>query len=276
VAIASRTDTIAPSPPPLPPSQPHLPRLQLPSPRRRAPGSGRLLEGLSVVLPCFNEDENVEAAVADAIAAARLASEHYEVLVVDDGSADDTARVVGPLVAADRAVRLLVHPINLGYGAALKTGIEAARMPWVLLTDSDLQFDLTEIESFLPYAESSDLVMGYRIDRKDPFTRRANAKAWNWLVRLLLRVPVRDVDCAFKLIRRDLLSELELVSSGATISPELIARSSQLGATITEIGVHHKPRVAGKQSGANPRVVFRAFRELAQLRQALRPVVRAS
>jgi glycosyltransferase involved in cell wall biosynthesis len=235
-----------------------------------------VLAGLSVVLPCFNEEANVEAAVADAIAAARLATERYEVLVVDDGSTDDTARVAGRLVAANRAVRLLVHPINLGYGAALRTGIEAASMPWVLLTDSDLQFDLTEIESFLPYADSSDLIVGYRIDRRDPFTRRANAKAWNWLVRLLLTLPVRDVDCAFKLIRRDLLSELELVSSGAMISTELIARCSQLGATPTEIGVHHKPRVAGKQSGANPRVVLRAFQELVRLRQALRPVVRAS
>jgi glycosyltransferase involved in cell wall biosynthesis len=234
------------------------------------------LAGLSIVLPCFNEEANVEAAVAGAIAAARLASERHEVLVVDDGSTDDTARVVGRLVAADRAVRLLVHPINLGYGAALRTGIEAASLPWVLLTDSDLQFDLMEIESFLPYAESSDLVVGYRIDRKDPLARRANAKAWNWLVRLLLALPVRDVDCAFKLIRRDLLSELELVSSGATISTELIARCSRLDARLTEIGVHHKPRVAGKQSGANPRVVFRAFRELVRLRQALRPVVRAS
>jgi glycosyltransferase involved in cell wall biosynthesis len=228
------------------------------------------------VLPCFNEAENVEAAVREAIASARLVSEQYEVLVVDDGSSDDTARRVGRLVARDRAVRLLVHPINLGYGAALRTGIDSALMPWVLLTDSDLQFDLTEIERFLPFAESSQLIVGYRIDRQDPIGRRANAKAWNWLVHVLFTLPVRDVDCAFKLIRRDLLSELELVSSGAMISTELIARSSNLGATLTEVGVHHRPRVAGKQSGASPLVVLRAFRELFRLRQALRPVVPAS
>jgi glycosyltransferase involved in cell wall biosynthesis len=224
----------------------------------------------------LNEAANVETAVTEARAAARLVSERHEVVVVDDGSTDDTARNVGRLVAEDRAVRLLVHQINLGYGAALRTGIEAACMPWVLLTDADLQFDLTEIESFLPFAESSDLIVGYRIARKDPLGRRANAKAWNWLVKQLFTLPVRDVDCAFKLIRRDLLRELELVSSGAMISTELIARCSQMGANLTEVGVHHRPRVAGKQSGASPRVVVRAFRELFQLRQALQPVVPAS
>ena len=218
----------------------------------------------------------MEAAIVEAIAAARLVSEHYEVVVVDDGSADSTAREAGKLVAANRAVRLVVHPMNLGYGAALRTGIDAARMPWVLLTDSDLQFDLTEIQTFLPFAQSYDLIVGYRIDRKDPLVRRANAKAWNWLVRQVFTLPVRDVDCAFKLIRRDLLSELELVSSGAMISTELVARCSNMGAALTEIGVHHRPRLAGKQSGADPRVVMRAFQELLRLRQALRPVVPAS
>jgi glycosyltransferase involved in cell wall biosynthesis len=234
------------------------------------------LPGLSVVLPCFNEEDNVEAAVAEALAAARPVSERHEVVVVDDGSSDDTVRKVARLVAANRAVRLLVHPENLGYGAALRTGMDAARLPWVLLTDSDLQFDLTEIESFLPFTETSQLIVGYRIDRKDPFGRRANAKAWNWLVRLLFALPARDVDCAFKLIRRDLLHELELVSSGAVISTELIARSSRSGATLAEIGVHHRPRVAGKQTGANPLVVLRAFRELFRLRHSMGPFAPAS
>jgi len=217
----------------------------------------------------------VETAVLEAIAAAKLVSHRYEVIVVDDGSSDETARKVGRLVAANRSVRLVVHPINRGYGGALRTGIDAARMPWVLLTDSDLQFDLTEIESFLPFAGSSDLIVGYRIDRKDPIARRANAKAWNWLVRLMFALPVRDVDCAFKLIRRDLLSQLELLSSGAMISAELIARSTQAGARLTELGVHHRPRLAGEQSGASPRVIVRAFRELFRLRQVLRPLAPA-
>jgi glycosyltransferase involved in cell wall biosynthesis len=165
--------------------------------------------------------------------------------------------------------------MNRGYGAALRTGIEAARMPWVLLTDSDLQFDMAQIEDFLPFADSSDLIVGYRIDRKDPFGRRVNAKAWNWLVHLLFALPVRDVDCAFKLIRRDLIGQLELVSSGAVISTELIARSAQAGARLTELGVNHRPRVAGEQTGADPRVVMRALRELLRLRLARRPVAPA-
>lgn len=227
------------------------------------------------MLPCFNEEANVEIAVREAIAAARLVSERHEVITVDDGSTDGTALEAGRLVARHPSVRLLVHRKNRGYGAALRTGIDAARMDWVLLTDSDLQYDLSQLQNFLPFADLSDLIVGYRLDRQDPLRRRANAKAWNWLVGRLFALPVRDVDCAFKLIRRDLVSQLELVSSGAMIGTELIARSAQLGARLTELGVGHRPRIAGEQSGAHPRVVMRAFRELLRLRHALRPVAPA-
>jgi len=233
--------------------------------------SPRHLPGLSIVLPCFNEEANVEQAVRQAARAARRFSDRHEIIVVDDGSGDGTALVAGRLVAARPDVRLVKHPENRGYGAALRSGIRAARMPWVLLTDADLQFDLREVAEFLPLATSSDLIVGYRIARKDPLGRRLNAAAWNWLMRHLFSLPVHDVDCAFKLVRRDLLQRIELVSDGAMISTELIAKSMQSGARLTELGVHHRPRTAGEQSGANPRVVARAFLELFKLRHALRP-----
>ncbi len=228
------------------------------------------LTGLTVVLPCFNEADNVADAVRAATRAARRCASSYEVIVIDDGSSDDTARITGELAVHDPNVRLVVHPENLGYGAALRSGIEAARMPWVLLTDADLQFDLGELENFLPAARNADLVAGWRILRQDPAHRRANAAAWNWLVRRVVGVPVRDVDCAFKLIRRDMLDNIELVSGGAMLSTELVMRLHAAGARIEEIGVHHRPRVAGEQTGANPRVIARAFRELATLHHTLK------
>lgn len=228
------------------------------------------LTGLTVVLPCFNEADNVADAIRAAARAARRCAASYEVVVVDDGSSDETAAITGQLAVHDPNVRLVVHPQNLGYGAALRSGIEAARMDWVLLTDSDLQFDLGELEGFLPAARNADLVAGWRIARQDPAHRRANAAAWNRLVRHTVGMPLRDVDCAFKLIRREMLDGIELVSSGAMLSTELVMRLKARGARIEEIGVHHRPRVAGQQTGANPRVIARAFHELITLRHTLR------
>src|SRR2546430_3482320 len=128
------------------------------------------LPGLSIVLPCFNEEANVSQAVREALLAAQRVSTRYEVIVVDDGSADETAKVAALLAMRDRRVRLVFHPENRGYGTALRSGIDAATMPWLLLTDADLQFDLTQVEDFLPFVDSYDLIVGQRLTRRDPLT----------------------------------------------------------------------------------------------------------
>ncbi|MEA2443867.1 MAG: hypothetical protein QOJ12_1159 [Thermoleophilales bacterium] len=240
------------------------------SPLEPAAAAPRPLAGLSIVLPCFNEEDNVADAIRNAASAARLTSLDYEIVVVDDGSSDRTAEVAGAFLDSDPHVRLVVHARNRGYGDAVRSGIDHATQPWVLLTDADLQFDLRQLVDFLPLAPTSDLIMGWRAKRSDPFNRRLNAAAWNKLVRTLFALPVHDVDCAFKLVRRDVLEQIELDSSGAMISTELLVRSLAVGARLSEVEVNHRPRVAGEQSGANPRVVLRAFRELAQLRSTLR------
>lgn len=247
------------------PGQPEAspPRLALVPP-------AQMLPGLTVVLPCFNEAENVVDAVRRATVAAAAVSDAFEIVVVDDGSTDATAQLASRLADADPRVRLVVHVGNRGYGAALRSGIAAATMPWIFLTDADLQFDLGELAEFVPHADSADLLIGWRIARRDPAIRRANAAAWNWLVRQCFGLRVRDVDCAFKLMRRDVVQPLPLTSTGAMISTELLVRATARGARITEFGVRHLPRVAGEASGANPRVVLRAFRELGSLRRALR------
>jgi glycosyltransferase involved in cell wall biosynthesis len=234
-----------------------------------APPPAVPLDGVSVVLPCFDEEENVADAVRLASLAAGRAARVYEVIVVDDGSTDGTLEIATALAVRGPAVRVLVHEHNLGYGAALRSGIAAARQPWILLTDADGQFDLTQLDDFLPFAGDHDVLVGHREARQDPLGRRVTARAWNALVRVVFGLPVHDVDCAFKLVRRDLVQHLALVSSGAMISTELLVRCLDEGARLKELGVRHRPRTAGRQSGNHPRVVARAFRELAVLRRQL-------
>jgi glycosyltransferase involved in cell wall biosynthesis len=230
------------------------------------------LAGVSIVLPCHNEAPNLGAAVRMASEVGRRHALAHEVIVVDDGSEDRTLAIATALAAKDPAVRVVVHPVNRGYGAALRSGIAAARQPWVLLTDTDLQFDLAELEAFIPLTHDHDVIAGYRIDRQDPYGRIVAAAAWNRLVHRAFKLPVRDVDCAFKLIRRKFLFDLPLESEGATISTELLVQLLARQARIAELGVHHRPRTAGRQSGTSPRVVARALRELIALRRRLGPV----
>jgi hypothetical protein len=235
-----------------------------------------LLGGLTVVLPCFDEEDNVAEAIRQAAAAAQAASVEYEIIVVDDGSRDETARIAAAIADSDRRVRLIMHSGNRGYGAAVCSGVRAARMPWILLTDADLQFDLGDLSDFVAYTQTADLIVGWRVLRQDPLRRRVNGAAWSWLVRRLFRIGVRDVDCAFKLVRADLAQSLPLRSTGAMISTELIVQALASGARLEEIGVRHRPRIAGDQSGARPLVVLRAFRELASLRRSLQAARRVA
>ncbi len=228
------------------------------------------LAGLTIVLPCFNEEANVADAIRMAVSAAELCATDYEIVVVDDGSTDATAAIAAGFADADRHIRLIVHAHNRGYGDAVRSGIDTATMPWLLLTDADLQFDLRELVDFLPRARTADIVMGYRINRQDPFHRRVNAAAWNWLVGRMFDIPVRDIDCAFKLVRTDFAQQAGLTSTGAMISTELLVTCLAANARLEEQGVMHRPRVAGASSGANLRVIVRAFRELARLRRSLR------
>jgi glycosyltransferase involved in cell wall biosynthesis len=231
-----------------------------------------LLTGVSIVLPCFDEEANVAEAVRAAGLAARRSALEHEIIVVDDGSRDRTRAIALELASRDPAIRVVVHESNHGYGAALRSGIAAASEPWILLTDADLQFDLTQLEDFLPFAADHDIIVGRRMPRMDPLGRRVAAIAWNRLVDALFDLPVHDVDCAFKLIRADLLKDLPLTSSGAMISTELVLRCLAQGARLEELAVRHRPREAGRQSGTSPRVVARAFRELFSARRQLGPL----
>jgi glycosyltransferase involved in cell wall biosynthesis len=238
----------------------------------QAPAAGPLgrLSGLSIVLPCKDEAGNVERAIDEATHAAQRVADAHEILIVDDGSRDATWALAAARASDDPRIRVVVHPRNRGYGAALRTGFAAARMEWVFVTDADLQFDLDDLDCVLALAPACDLVAGYRLQRADRLHRRLNAAAWNALVRRSFDLPVRDVDCAFKLIHRDVLERILLTADGAMVSTELIVRAQAAGAEIAELGVTHRPRTAGRSSGAHPAVVLRAFRELRALRAQVR------
>lgn len=224
---------------------------------------------VSIVLPAYDEEHNIEAAIAEATATAeRLFGEH-EIVVVDDGSRDRTAALVEAIARRDPRVRLLRHARNRGYGEAVRSGFLATRLEHVFLTDADLQFDVAEIERFLPYAGTVDVVAGYRSSRQDTLTRRVMAYGWNALVRVLFYVPVRDIDCAFKLFDRRVLDEVDIESVGAMVNTELMVKLGRNGASVVEVGVTHRPRRAGRARGASPRVVGRAFLELFRMRRKL-------
>jgi glycosyltransferase involved in cell wall biosynthesis len=225
---------------------------------------------LSVVLPAWNEGDNIGDAIDGAVRALERLCRRYEVVVVDDGSTDDTAALVGAWSARNSSVRLVKHPRNLGYGAALRSGFRAARMDHVFFTDADLQFDLSELALLLPHTRRHDIVCGYRHARQDPWNRRLNAWAWGRLVDAVFDVNVRDVNCAFKVFRREVLNHCVIRSDGAFVNAELLARARARGYSMLQIPVSHFPRTLGVQTGAKPRVVARAFLELGMLYGELR------
>jgi glycosyltransferase involved in cell wall biosynthesis len=220
-------------------------------------------------MPAYNEEANIEPQVLDVIAALRPLADDFEVIVVNDGSRDRTGAIVSELAAAHPQVRLVEHPSNQGYGAALYSGFTSATKDLVFLTDSDRQFDLDDLRRLLPLLDRADIVAGYRAPRRDPFMRVLNGIGWSTLVTLFFGYTARDIDCAFKLFRREILQIIHLQSRGATFSAEFLVRAKRAGFRIIELGVKHRPRRAGSQTGARPDVILRAFRELFRLRWQL-------
>jgi glycosyltransferase involved in cell wall biosynthesis len=229
------------------------------------------MASISLVLPAYNEAENIEPLVAEAVPALEASADDYEIIVVDDGSADGTAEVTRRVMEVYPAVRLVEHEVNKGFGAAVFTGFTSATKDWIFYTDADRQFVLSELERFVPYMDQADLIAGYRAPRRDPFLRVFYGKGWSALCTLMFGYTVRDVDCGFKLFRREIIEALapQIESRGATFSIEWLVRAKRAGYRFVELPVSHRPRVAGSQTGANIDVIVRAFRELIRVRLQL-------
>lgn len=231
---------------------------------------GLSVSSLSVILPALNEAENLRRGVGPAIAALSSLGVEWELIIVDDGSTDATWSIVEDWHSEEPRVRGIRHHHNQGYGAALRTGFRSARMDRIFFTDADLQFDLRELPLLLQHADRHDIVAGFRRSRRDPIGRRLNAWAWGRLVDGLFDLGVRDVNCAFKVFRREVLEDAVIRSEGAFVNTEILARARAEGFSLCQVPVTHYPRQHGTQTGAHPRVVLRAFAELGRLYRELR------
>lgn len=225
------------------------------------------LKEISVFFPAYNEEANISSTVEKAAAVLLEVAEKWEIIVVNDGSKDKTEEIVKKLIKKEKRISLISHSPNKGYGEAIKSGLYGAKYEWIFYTDSDGQFDISEIKNFLPAIKNSQIIVGFRINRQDSTSRKIFGWGWTQLSNILLGIKVKDVDCAFKLIKKEVIDKIpRLVSSrGAMISPELLAKAKKAGFKIGQVGVHHYPRKAGKQTGADFKVIFNSFRDLTKL-----------
>jgi glycosyltransferase involved in cell wall biosynthesis len=215
---------------------------------------------ISVFFPCYNEQDNVGPTVEKSLAVLKKLKADFEIVIVDDGSSDATGQIADEISSHNSRVKVVHHSTNLGYGAALRSGFKAASKELVFYTDGDGQFDINEMPPLLPLIEQYDIVSCYRLNRQDSYIRRINGWCWTKLVCLLFGMKIRDIDCAFKLYKRKIFDNIRLSSTGALIDTEILARAIRRGYSI---------RTAGTQTGANLRVILRAFKELFKLRSQI-------
>ncbi|MHC4456053.1 MAG: glycosyltransferase family 2 protein [Planctomycetota bacterium] len=220
---------------------------------------------ISVFFPCYNEQDNITRTAEQALDVLQNLKADFEVIIVDDGSSDATGQIADKIADQNSMVKVVHHPTNLGYGAALQSGFKAATKDLVFYTDGDGQFDIHEMPQLLPLMNQYDIVSCYRLNRQDNIIRKINGWCWTKLVCLLFGMKIRDIDCAFKLYKREIFDNIKISSTGALIDAEILGRAIRKGYSITQKGIHHHPRIAGTQTGANIRVILRAFKELLKL-----------
>lgn len=219
-------------------------------------------EELSIFFPFWNEQDNVETVVGKAMVVADKVAKKWEIIMIDDGSSDKTFEIIKKLANKDKRLIAVSHRINRGYGAALKTGFEKARYDYVVFNDGDGQFDFSEVSKLMDRIENADMVIGFRKKRLDhPFRHilMNMLKIWDYL---FFRFKFKDIDCGFKLFRKEAINKImPLSSEGAMITTEILAKAKKNKLRITEVEVHHYPRLFGDQSGGNIRVILRAVKE---------------
>lgn len=220
------------------------------------------VKGLTIFFPFWNEEKNIEKVVKAAIPIAQQTAEKWEILMVDDGSTDKTLQIARKLEKENPQLRTLaLHP-NRGYGAALRAGFEHAKYDYIVFTDGDLQFDFSEVTRFLEKIDSADLVIGYRQKRQDKMVRHFLMILHRIWVFIFFRFYVKDIDCGFKLFRKNAIEDImPFRSEGAMITTEILAKAKAKELRIEQVPITHYPRKYGNPSGANLSVIIRAMLE---------------
>ena len=228
---------------------------------------------LSVFFPAYNDAPSLPDLVAKTFAALQAHVADYEVIVINDGSHDKTAEVLEQLRLRHAPyMRVVTHEQNRGYGGALRSGFAAARKDWVFYTDGDGQYDPSELPRLLELVRpDTGLVNGYKLERHDPAHRVWIGSTYNFCARLLFRIRIRDIDCDYRLIRRDLLERIQLTSTSGTICVELVRKLELTGCGVVETGVRHYPRLHGRSQFFRVKSLLKTLLEL--LRLWLRVVV---
>ncbi len=219
------------------------------------------LESLTVFFPIYNEAESIPLLIDSANKIIPKWAKDYELLIIDDGSSDGSGKIAEKLTKNNPRWRIISHPKNLGYGEVLKTGIKEASKDWLFFTDGDLQFDLEELGGFLPYTSDYQVIIGYRKNRAEGWRRSFNTRLFKLYIDLLFRLHVKDIDCAFKLVKTDLLKSLTLNSGSAFTSSEILYRLKKKKIKFKELPVNHYPRRYGQPTGANLQVIIKACYE---------------
>jgi len=224
---------------------------------------------LSVFFPAFNLEAQIADTVEKAFKVVPEIAEKYEIVVINDGSKDDTAKVLSKLKSKYRKLKIITHKINRGYGAALKSGFYGSKYSWIAFTDADGQFDVSELPKLINKQReaAADIVAGCYFKRAVPWWRKLNTWAWQLFVRLLFGLNVKDIDCGFKLVSKKVIDRIPKLESerGAFISSEFLINAKMYGFKIVEIGVHHYPRTEGKGTGADLNVIIKSFVDLFKL-----------
>jgi len=230
---------------------------------------------LSVFFPAYNEEEAIKSTVTKATKILPKVAEKWEIIVVNDGSTDKTGEIVKELIKKEPQIKMITHTPNRGYGSTIKSGVYNSKYELIAFTDSDGQFDFSEVTEFIKTQEKTgaDLVIGYYLKRKVPFYRILGSKLlWQPAVYLLFGLKVRDIDCGFKLIKKEVIDGIPRLEAerGPFISSELLIKAKKAGFKIAEVGVHHYPRKAGAATGASLKVILSGFTDLLRLRKKVK------
>lgn len=220
------------------------------------------LNSLSFVIPANNEEENIRNLIIKSLKILPQLAHVFEIIVVDDGSTDNTFKIINAIKPEICILRIIRHNKNIGSGAAIWSGLSSSKYNYIFYTDADGQFDISDLKTLIPFAPDFDIILGYRMNRNDNIIRRVFGKLWNLTINTIFGLKVKDINCAFKLFNRKVISSISVKSQGAFTNTEILVKAKMYGYKWSEIGVSHYPRGYGKQSGGRLKVILKGFYEL--------------